>query len=86
MKRLLLATVAAVGAMAALPAAAQFQKPEDAIKYRQSAFNIKTDSLTLENFTLRDVAALYQQHTDDTGQVFTPAATALVFELTQGQP
>lgn len=35
MKRLLLATVAAVGAMAALPAAAQFQKPEDAIKYRQ---------------------------------------------------
>ena len=40
MKRLLLATVAAVGAMAALPAAAQFQKPEDAIKYRQSAFTV----------------------------------------------
>jgi len=51
-----------------------------------SPFNIKTDSLTLENFTLQDVAALYQQHTDDTGQVFTPAATALAFELTQGQP
>jgi hypothetical protein len=49
-------------------------------------FNIKTDSLTLENFTHEDVAALYQQHTDDTGQVFTPAATALAFELTQGQP
>ncbi len=40
MKRLLLATVAAIGAMAALPAAAQFQKPEDAIKYRQSAFTV----------------------------------------------
>ncbi|GCL65272.1 c-type cytochrome [Pseudaquabacterium pictum] len=40
MKRLLLATLAAVGAMAALPAAAQFQKPEDAIKYRQSAFTV----------------------------------------------
>lgn len=51
-----------------------------------SPFNIKTDSLTLENFTHEDVAALYQQHTDDTGQEFTPAATALAFELTQGQP
>jgi len=29
--------VAAVGLAAALPAAAQFQKPEDAVKYRQSA-------------------------------------------------
>jgi cytochrome c556 len=29
--------LAAVGLAAALPAAAQFQKPEDAIKYRQSA-------------------------------------------------
>jgi cytochrome c556 len=29
--------LAAVGLVAALPAAAQFQKPEDAIKYRQSA-------------------------------------------------
>ncbi|MBP7666491.1 MAG: cytochrome c [Burkholderiaceae bacterium] len=37
MKRLLLATVAAVGAMAALPAAAQFQKPEDAIKAAMGA-------------------------------------------------
>ena len=51
-----------------------------------SPFNIKADSLTLEGFSLQDVAALYQQHTDDTGQVFTPAATALAFELTQGQP
>lgn len=40
MKRLLLATLAAVGAIAALPAAAQFQKPEDAIKYRQSALTV----------------------------------------------
>ena len=40
MKRLLMATVAAVGALAALPAAAQFQKPEDAIKYRQSAYTV----------------------------------------------
>jgi cytochrome c556 len=37
MKSLLLAAVAA---MLALPAAAQFQKPEDAVKYRQSAFTV----------------------------------------------
>lgn len=37
----LLAAVAAVAAMAtALPAAAQFQKPEDAVKYRKAAFQV----------------------------------------------
>ncbi|HSW04453.1 c-type cytochrome [Aquabacterium sp.] len=40
MKRLLVATVTALGALASLPAAAQFQKPEDAIKYRQSALTL----------------------------------------------
>lgn len=39
MKKLALA-LAAAAAMASLPAAAQFQKPEDAIKYRQSAFTV----------------------------------------------
>ncbi|HOB96325.1 MAG TPA: cytochrome c, partial [Aquabacterium sp.] len=37
MKRLLSASVATLAVLASLPAAAQFQKPEDAIKYRQSA-------------------------------------------------
>ena len=37
MKRPLLAILAVAAAATALPAAAQFQKPEDAIKYRQSA-------------------------------------------------
>ena len=32
--------VAVLGLATALPAAAQFQKPEDAIKYRQSAFTL----------------------------------------------
>ena len=40
MKRLLLAATAVAGLATALPAAAQFQKPEDAIKYRQSAFTV----------------------------------------------
>jgi len=40
MKRLLVASVATLGALASLPAAAQFQKPEDAIKYRQSVYTV----------------------------------------------
>ena len=40
MKPMLVALVASLGALASLPAAAQFQKPEDAIKYRQSAFTV----------------------------------------------
>ena len=38
MKRLLV--TALVGLATALPAAAQFQKPEDAIKYRKAAFTV----------------------------------------------
>jgi cytochrome c556 len=37
MKRLLLAATVVASLTASLPAAAQFQKPEDAVKYRQSA-------------------------------------------------
>ncbi len=51
-----------------------------------SAFNIKAVSLRLGNFTEADVATLYQQHTAETGQVFTPGVLELVWELTRGQP
>lgn len=40
MKRLIASTVALVAVAASLPAAAQFQKPEDAIKYRKAAFTV----------------------------------------------
>ena len=40
MKRLFLTITTVAGLAAALPAAAQFQKPEDAIKYRQGAFTV----------------------------------------------
>ena len=40
MKRQLVAIVAALGALASLPAAAQFAKPEDAVKYRKAAFQV----------------------------------------------
>jgi type II secretory pathway predicted ATPase ExeA len=51
-----------------------------------SPFNIKVRSITLRDFNAEEVAELYAQHTEDTGQVFTPEAVALAFELTQGQP
>jgi hypothetical protein len=51
-----------------------------------SPFNIKVESLTLRNFDESEVAELYQQHTADTGQIFSSEAIQLAFELTQGQP
>ena len=51
-----------------------------------SPFNIKVRSIMLRDFNASEVAELYAQHTQDTGQVFTPSAVALAFELTQGQP
>ncbi|MDO9073611.1 MAG: cytochrome c [Rubrivivax sp.] len=40
MQRLALAALAAVTLATALPAAAQFQKPEDAVKYRKAGFTV----------------------------------------------
>jgi cytochrome c556 len=40
MKKLFLGAVALAGLMSALPAAAQFAKPEDAIKYRKAAVTV----------------------------------------------
>ena len=51
-----------------------------------SPFNIKAESLTLGNFTAAEVAALYAQHTADTGQAFSDEALRLAFDLSQGQP
>ena len=51
-----------------------------------SPFNIKVASLTVRAFTQAEIARLYQQHTDETGQQFAPEAIERVFELTQGQP
>ena len=51
-----------------------------------SAFNVKAKSLRLGDFTEAEVAALLQEHTTETGQVFTPEAIARVWDLTQGQP
>ena len=51
-----------------------------------SPFNIKVESLIIRDFNAAEIAELYQQHTEATGQVFTPEAVALAYELTIGQP
>ncbi len=45
MKNTIVALAAALGTLAALPAAAQFQKPDDAVKYRQSAMSLQGNHL-----------------------------------------
>ncbi|HSO00749.1 MAG TPA: hypothetical protein VLS89_20795, partial [Candidatus Nanopelagicales bacterium] len=61
-------------------------RPDDESMGTASPFNVKSDSLTLRNFSHEEVAELYAQHTADTGQVFHPEAVDRAFEQTQGQP
>ena len=51
-----------------------------------SAFNIKSESLRLGDFTEREVRTLLAQHTVDTGQEFEPSAVDRIWKLTCGQP
>jgi hypothetical protein len=51
-----------------------------------SAFNIKTKSLRLGNFTPDEIRQLYEQHTQDTGQIFDEAIYAELWEDSTGQP
>jgi type II secretory pathway predicted ATPase ExeA len=51
-----------------------------------SPFNVAVASLTMPYFSAEDVAMLYEQHTTETGQVFSTEAKALGYELSQGHP
>jgi hypothetical protein len=51
-----------------------------------SPFNIKVDSLKLRNFNAEEVARLYSQHEQETGQAFEDEAKRFAWELTRGQP
>ena len=51
-----------------------------------SAFNIKAASLRLGDFSEQEMRALLGQHTEETGQEFTPEALAVTWEQTRGQP
>ncbi len=51
-----------------------------------SAFNIKSKSLRLGDFTEAETRALLAQHTEETGQAFTADARSAVWTRTAGQP
>ena len=51
-----------------------------------SAFNIKSESLRLGDFSEQEIRALTAQHTAETGQEFTPEALDLIRTRSAGQP
>ena len=51
-----------------------------------SAFNIKSESLRMGDFSAAETQALLTQHSEATGQAWTEAARQEIWRLTQGQP
>jgi len=51
-----------------------------------SPFNVKQDSVFISNFTKENVAELFAQRTEETGQQIEQAALDHVWEQSQGQP
>ena len=59
---------------------------EDRLVLGGSAFNIKSESLRLGDFSEQEIRDLLAQHTAATGQAFTEEALALICTCTAGQP
>ena len=59
---------------------------EDRLVLGGSAFNIKSESLRLGDFSEQEIRALTAQHTEQTGQAFTEDALEMIRERTAGQP
>ena len=59
---------------------------QNALVLGGSAFNIKSKSLRLGDFTETETRALPAQHTAETGQAFAPEALELIWKRTAGQP
>ncbi len=51
-----------------------------------SCFNIKSESLSLGNFSKEEVKTLFLEHTKETAQVFEEGIFDLIYEYTEGQP
>ncbi len=61
-------------------------KQQEELGVLYSPFNIKAESILLPAFSKEEVKTLYEQHTKETGQLFTEEAFLYAFEQTQGQP
>jgi len=51
-----------------------------------SPFNIKAKSFVLPNFTKDEIRLLYQQYTNETGQIFSEEVIELLYQYSDGQP
>ena len=59
---------------------------QNALVLGGSAFNVKSKSLRLGDFTAAETGALLAQHTAETGQAFTAGARELIQTRSAGQP
>ena len=79
------ASIALVGMLDVRDYKAQI-RPDGESLGQISPFNIISKDLLLRNFTTEEVAALYAQHTEATGQKFAPDVLDKVMEFSGGQP
>ncbi|MBR1836912.1 MAG: ATP-binding protein [Kiritimatiellae bacterium] len=61
-------------------------RPDSQTLGSASPFNIITEDITFGTFSRENIASLYAQHTEATGQVFADGVVDKVWELTRGQP
>lgn len=61
-------------------------RPDSSSLATASPFNIKAESLFLENFSRADVFELLSQHEQETGQMFPPEVKQELYLLSRGQP
>ena len=59
---------------------------EDRLVLGGSAFNIKSRSLRMGDFSEQEMRSLTAQHTEQSGQTFTPEALDLIWTRSAGQP
>ena len=79
------ASIALVGMLDVRDYKAQI-RPDGETLGQISQFNIISEDMLLRNFTADEVAALYSQHTEATGQTFAPGVLEKVMEFSGGQP
>jgi hypothetical protein len=63
----------------------QYQESSDPTRRSLSPVNIRSKSLRIGDFSRDEIAELYAQHSESTGQWFGDEAIERVFERTQGQ-
>ena len=79
------ASIALIGMLDVRDYKAQI-RPDGQSLGQVSPFNIISEDMLLRNFTAEEVATLYRQHTDATGQAFAPDVLDKVMDFSGGQP